>query len=133
MVKGIGIDIICIEKIRSLWENHRHRLQGVVFTEKELEAVGEGSPTQAETLPYRQALLLATTFAAKEATVKALGLPYSTRYELADIEVCRSDHQVIHLSPSLAALARTKGIDRLTCSIAAAGQYASAVVIGESL
>ena len=65
MIKGIGIDIIEIDRIREAVEKYNDSFLGKVFTEKELRYC-----RNRKALKYPE---LAVRFAAKEAYAKAMG------------------------------------------------------------
>lgn len=80
-IQGIGIDIIEIERIRRISLQWGARFEHRVYTPQELTYCGEA--------PIRYARL-ATRFAAKEATLKALGTGLTTGMSWQDVEI-RSD------------------------------------------
>lgn len=66
MIKGIGIDIVAIERIEKLVKKHNDKFLQRTFTEKEIEyCKSKSHPAQH----------YAGRFAAKEALMKALGKP----------------------------------------------------------
>ena len=65
MIKGIGIDIIEIERVQEAVEKYGERFLGKVYTEKELKYC-----RNRKALKYPE---LAVRFAAKEAYAKAIG------------------------------------------------------------
>jgi len=78
MIKGIGVDIIEIDRIRRLAEDGGERFLQRVFTEGELRyAAGK----------HRQYQHLAARFAAKEAASKALATGWSGAFRWTDVEV----------------------------------------------
>lgn len=64
MVKGVGVDLICIRRITRAYRRRPKRFLGRIFTQKEIEFLG----TKANPFPS-----MAARFAAKEAVAKALG------------------------------------------------------------
>jgi holo-[acyl-carrier protein] synthase len=78
MIKGIGVDIIEIDRIRKLADESGERFLERVFTPGELTyAAGK----------HRQYQHLAARFAAKEAASKALATGWSGAFRWTDVEV----------------------------------------------
>ena len=128
------MDIVSIEKVRSLWENHPLDVREVVFTPEELKTLKSKNIMSARSLKRltsHQARYLATRFAAKEATIKVLGLDCQTKYELKNIEVLGTGALTIRLTGVLHLSANLKGIRRLIGSCSSTKQEAIAIVIGE--
>lgn len=73
MIRGTGIDMIEIQRIQEAFDTPKKRAR--VFTEMELQLLGEGNPSR-----------MAGFFAAKEALAKALGTGISG-FGFRDIEV----------------------------------------------
>lgn len=99
------------------------RLRGRIFTQAELDyADRQRDPTQR----------LAARFAAKEATMKALGVGLG-EIRLADIEVGRhpSGAPGLHLHGQAAALADQRGVSRWWLSLSHTHLVATAVVVAE--
>ncbi len=76
MIYGVGIDIVKIERIKSIVDKWGRKFLERVFTEKEIAYCYEKKE------PY---LSLAVRFAAKEALIKAIG--HTSPVSLTDIEV----------------------------------------------
>jgi holo-[acyl-carrier protein] synthase len=82
MIRGIGVDIADIGRIRALLEKHGERFTKRVFTEGEMALCArKGDPS----------LHLAARFAAKEAAAKALGTGLAGGVRFIDIEVLGDD------------------------------------------
>jgi len=77
-IKGIGIDIVEVERIREASQRWGARFEQRVYTEQELAYCGD-TPTR-----YWR---LAARFAAKEAALKALGTGLITGMRWQDVEV----------------------------------------------
>lgn len=77
-IQGIGIDIIEVERIRDASRRWGSRFEQRVYTQQELAYCGE-TPSR-----YWR---LAARFAAKEATLKALGTGLSTGMRWQDVEI----------------------------------------------
>ncbi len=78
-IQGIGIDIIEVERIKRLSLRWGSRFEHRVYTSQELKYCGE-TPTR-----YGR---LAARFAAKEATLKALGTGLTVGMNWQDVEIC---------------------------------------------
>ena len=78
-IQGIGIDIIEVERIRRISLQWGGRFEQRVYTHQELAYCGE-TPTR-----Y---VRLAARFAAKEATLKALGTGLTVGMCWQDVEIC---------------------------------------------
>lgn len=84
MIKGIGIDIVYLSTIQSLLDAQTEESLRDVFTESEIDLC-RTSPNTLERF--------ATRFAAKEATMKALGLGWEKGgIDWTDIEVVSDEH-----------------------------------------
>ena len=77
-IQGIGIDIVEVERIRDASLRWGKRFEQRVYTQQELTYCGD-TPTR-----YWR---LAARFAAKEATLKALGTGLTTGMRWQDVEV----------------------------------------------
>jgi len=131
----IGIDVVKIRKVRHLWDNHRQRIIGVIFTDRELKEIrrrNEAELTSCAVLSARQVSHLAAKFAAKEAAIKALSLPYDLEYDLRDIEIIGLNTFSVKLYNSLPDYAKRMGFSHFKGSSAISNQVAIAVVIGGS-
>ncbi len=121
-IKGIGVDIIEVDRIRELVERKADRLEGRVFTRAELEACGNGHYDK-----------LAGRFAAKEAVSKALGTGVSgIGWDEIEIVEDASGKPCARLTGRAAHLASRLGVAAVEVSIAhtAALAVAFAVAVG---
>ncbi|MDP1808454.1 MAG: holo-ACP synthase [Actinomycetota bacterium] len=124
MIKGIGVDIVEIDRINQAIENRKDRFIKRIFTDSEQEYC-LGKPR-----PFRH---FATRFAAKEAVSKALGTG-KKGMRWTDVEVCRDGKgcPYIKLTGGAAERAREKGV----CDVAISLSFnhnnavASAVAMG---
>ena len=124
MIVGIGIDVVEIARIRRLRERWQDRFLQRVFTEAELAyALRRHDPAQH----------LAARFAAKEATLKALGTGLSMGVRWREMEVRRPRGQApcLTLSGRTAELADARGIRRLHVSLSHDAGLAVAQVLAE--
>jgi holo-[acyl-carrier protein] synthase len=119
-VIAIGLDTVDVARFREVLAR-RPRLIARVFTEAEQDECGR----RADPVPG-----LAARFAAKEATMKALGVGLGG-FAMRDVEVLRSSSGAPTLTTSGRAseLVASAGIDRLLVSLTHSGLVASAVVV----
>ncbi len=123
MIKGVGTDIVSIERIKKAITKFKSRFQKRIFT------VSEWDYCWNKKNPYPS---LAARFAAKEAVLKALGVGLGD-VDWVDIEV-RSDlagKPVINLTGKAAELARIQYISNINLSISHCVKYAVAFVVAE--
>jgi holo-[acyl-carrier protein] synthase len=124
MVVGIGIDVVEIARIRRLMERWQDRFLRRVFTDEELAySLGRHDPAQH----------LAARFAAKEATLKALGTGLSMGVRWREMEVRRARGQAprLALAGRTAELGQTRGVRRLHVSLTHDAGLAVAQVLAE--
>lgn len=119
---GVGIDAVDVERFRTMLDR-RPTLLGRMFTEGELSDLAQ----RVDPVPG-----LAARFAAKEATMKALGVGLGA-VSLSEIEVqrLRSGAPMLALSGRAAALARQRGASVLHLSMTHTATVAEAVVIAD--
>lgn len=122
VVPRVGVDLVRISRIVESLELFGDRFLRRVFTEGEI-AYASAAPAQA-------AERLATRFAAKEATIKALGL-VDRGIAWRDIEVRRGPTGAcaMALSGSAGEAAAALGAGELAVSLSHEGDYAAAVVV----
>ncbi len=135
MIVGIGIDVIDVPRIDSLWNRHRTRLCETVFTPGELAACGllpNPGPSTHTKLTAGQARSLAERFAGKEAAVKVLGPGTAVSYEYRDIEVTGTGAVIIHLAGELKRIAVRQGITALFGCCSSSNRTTVACILGES-
>jgi holo-[acyl-carrier protein] synthase len=113
-----GVDLVEIERLEEVIERYGERFLQRVFTQQELDEVGENIAS------------LAGRFAAKEAVSKALGTgigPVSWR----EIEILRGDQRepVLRLYGSAAILARQRELNQWSLSLSHTNRYAIALVV----
>jgi holo-[acyl-carrier protein] synthase len=116
-----GVDIIEIARVKRVAEEYGDRFFRRIYTEEELRYARGRAPQ------------LASRFAAKEATMKALGtgirgIPWK------DIEVTRGRGQAPRITLHRKALARAErlGLTDLALSLSHSRDFAVASVVGES-
>ncbi|KGP90087.1 4'-phosphopantetheinyl transferase [Pontibacillus chungwhensis BH030062] len=84
MIKGIGVDLVEIERIEQSLESNQRFLQRIL-TENEQALLKNITASK------RQAEFVAGRFAAKEAFAKAMGTGIGKEYSFLDITVSRTD------------------------------------------
>lgn len=122
MIAGIGLDVVPIARVASLLARHGARAAHRLFSPGErADCEGRGDPAQH----------YAARFAAKEAALKALGVPPGLKW--TDIEVRTADNgrPVLILSGAAAAAAQQRGVVAHHLSLTHAGGVAAAVVVLE--
>lgn len=125
-VKGIGVDLAQIPRLRRVVERWANRFLRRVFTEEELAYCRR----RRDPIPH-----LAARFAAKEATLKALGTGLRMGVNWREMEVRRErgEAPTMTLSGRCRAIADAKGGQRVLLSLTHDGDYAfaQAMLIGE--
>jgi len=123
MIKGLGIDLVRVDRIEGIIEKWGERFLNKIYSSAEREYCYSKA---------RPALHLAARFAVKEAVIKMLG---GNSYNLCwhDFEVKNNQEGLPELktSASLQELLKKKGIERVHISISHEQEYAIAQVIGE--
>jgi holo-[acyl-carrier protein] synthase len=121
-VVGIGVDAVDLDRFRALLAR-RPRLSFRLFTDDERAYASRAADPTAR---------LATRFAAKEATMKALGVGLGA-FSFVDVEVVRSGLGPPHLVLSGGAeeLARVAGVGRWHLSLTHTDLVAMASVLAE--
>ena len=122
MIKGIGVDIVKIERFRRAVERRRRKFLEKIFTEEELEYCFSMKD------PYPH---LAGRFCVKEAVLKSLGLGIGMGVKLKDIIVCldKSGKPYINAGDSLKKLMNKAPGSRILISISHSGEYVVAVAL----
>lgn len=124
MILGLGLDLVDVARVARILEGPAARAERFlvrVFT--------PGERSYCDGVVDR-ATRYAARFAAKEATLKALGVPAGLR--LLDIEVVRgAGAPTLRLAGTAAEAARVLGAARLHLSITHDGGTAAAVVVAE--
>jgi len=122
MIYGIGIDIVRIERMRTVVEKWGQRFLKKVFTKNEISYCYEKKE------PY---LSLAVRFAAKEALVKAVGS--AAQVSLTDIEVMNMDSgkPLMKVNGKLKDFFSVKSIKKAHLSLSHEHDYGVACVILE--
>jgi holo-[acyl-carrier protein] synthase len=124
VVKGLGIDLVELDRFEQALSRHGARLEERLFTPAERAAcAGRHDRTQA----------LAARFAAKEAALKALGTGWSRGLSFRQIEVERDTAGAPHLKlhDHAARRAAELGVQRTHVSLTHQPGVAAAVVVLE--
>lgn len=121
-VVGVGIDAVDLDRFRRVLGRRVH-LADRLFTE------GERDYARAASDPVPR---LSTRFAAKEATMKALGVGLGA-FRFAEVEVVRLGFEAptLVLHGSALERARRSGVARWHLSLTHTGQVAMALVVAE--
>lgn len=126
-IKGVGVDLVQISRLRQVVERWRHRFLGRVFTEGELAYCLQ----RRDPIPH-----LAARFAAKEAALKALGTGLSMGIRWRDLEVhrARGAAPALLLSGRFKTIGEAKGASLGLVSLTHDGDYAfaQAMLLGGS-
>ncbi|WP_147821548.1 holo-ACP synthase [Salidesulfovibrio onnuriiensis] len=77
MIKGTGLDIVEIDRIKTLWEKHGERFSRKILTDAEMTQLPRKHPVPR----------LAALFAGKEAAVKALGTGFARGVHFHCVEI----------------------------------------------
>jgi len=124
VIVGVGVDLVEIARIRRAMERWQDRFLRRVFTPDELAyALRRRDPAEH----------LAARFAAKEATLKALGtgLSMGVRWREMEVRRARGEAPTLRLSGRTGALGTARGIRALHVSLTHDGGYAFAQVLAE--
>jgi holo-[acyl-carrier protein] synthase len=128
MIIGIGIDLVSIARIRRAVEDPQtgQRFLARVFTEEEIRYC-ESRHNRHESYAAR--------FAAKEATMKALGVGWGRYAGWTEIEVVRKrrERPTVRLTGKAMEKAQELGVARLSLSLTHEAPLAAAEVVAESV
>lgn len=121
MIKGIGVDIIEINRIKRAIENSGQPFLNKIFTKREIEyCEKQKNPNQH----------FAGRFAAKEAILKAFGLSWnSVDWKTIEIISGLSGEPIVKLHTKMKQLQKRKKIKKIFCSISHFNKYALSFVI----
>lgn len=121
-IVGIGLDLVKIERIRTLAERWRERFLERLYTEAERRYCFERAS------PYAS---LAGRFAAKEAVLKAIGTGWSAGVSWQDIQVVNdgSGKPVAQVQGRAGALLQEAGVTDIHISLSHDADYAIAQVV----
>jgi holo-[acyl-carrier protein] synthase len=121
MSVSVGIDLVNVEQVKESMARHGNRYLQRIYTEQEL-ADSAGDPAR-----------LAARFAAKEATMKALGRgDEGIGWRSIAVHRAANGQPTIELSGAAAELARARGVTVLALSLTHEPQLAAATVLAET-
>jgi len=120
MIKGIGIDIIDIKRIKSIMEKFGEKFYEKILTEKEIAYC---KSYKAKPEPH-----FAGRFASKEAYSKALGTGISKEFKWKDIEILNDERGKPYIHHKVE---NEYSKYKFHVSISHTDEYATAVVIWE--
>ncbi len=120
-IRGIGIDLVDIPRMRAVIERWQERFLRRVFTEGEIEYCR----ARRDPVPH-----FAARFAAKEAALKALGtgLRFGVRWRELEVRRRRGEAPALVLTGRARQLARARG-GRLLVTLTHDGDYAMAQAV----
>ena len=122
MIRGLGIDLVTVSRIAALISRYGDRFKAKVFTEQERRYC----ETYAEPAQH-----YAARFAAKEATLKALGVPRGLRWHEMEVASGSGRQPTLRLTGAAEAAAEGLGISQTLLSLTHEGDVAAAVVVAE--
>jgi phosphopantetheine--protein transferase-like protein len=123
MIIGIGIDILNIQRIRSIYVNPDDPFFISSFSEKESrEASGHRDPV----------IYFSTRFAGKEAVIKSIGIDESIRLREIEIVDTETGRPTVSFKGQVKGIAEEKGIKKVIISLSSDGDYAVAFAIAEN-
>ena len=126
MSAGLGIDLVRIERIRQVLDDHPERFRSRVFTPTECRDAADRGVGEVASLAAR--------FAAKEAALKALGTGRGSGIGWRDVEVQRtcSGAPILLLHGAAADRARMLGLSNWRVSLTHDRETAGAVVVANA-
>lgn len=124
IVKGIGIDLIEVERVRQAVTRHPEGFRRRVFTAGEWEYCLRGREVNYASLAAR--------FAAKEAVFKALGCGWrEVPWQEVEIVMGPRGEPLVQLGTRAKAVAQEKGIETVLVSLSHTRDYAIAQAIAQ--
>jgi holo-[acyl-carrier protein] synthase len=124
MIVGVGLDVIEVDRLVSALARHPGRFEARVFTAEERRyATQRGS---------RSVEHLAARFAAKEATLKALGVPPGARWHDMEVVSGADGRPSLVVRGVVQGAASALGVGRLHLSLTHTAMMAAAVVVAEA-
>jgi len=128
MIRGVGIDLIEVDRIKKQLETSRDRFCQSVFSEKEIAYCRKGANTRI------QARHFAGRFAAKEAFLKAMGTGLRDGLAWKDVEILNNalGQPELHLKNKAKETVDKQGITNIQLSISHGRDMAAAFVILET-
>jgi holo-[acyl-carrier protein] synthase len=123
MIYGVGIDLTPIDRIERALSRHGDRFERKVFTDGE-RAYCRGRARPADHFAAR--------FAAKEAWLKALGVPEGLSWHEIEVVIAEGGRPSLSLRGEAARAVAARGVsEKMHLSLTHAGGMAAAVVVAE--
>ncbi len=122
MILGLGIDIVPIARIEHLLTRYPGRAERKLFSPREREDCRSRA---------NRAEHYAARFAAKEALLKALGVPFGLHWHEIEVRTGIGGAPHLELSGEAARAATRRGVQASHLSLTHAGGMAAAVVVLE--
>lgn len=125
MIAGLGMDIVKIRRVETLFEKHGEIFLQKILADDELALLPEKNRFSPEKI--------AGKWAAKEAVVKALGCGFGSLCAITDIHILHNEAgaPLAHLTGCGKIYAEKLGIDHIFLSITHEKEYAAAVAVLE--
>jgi len=118
MIKGVGIDLVEIQRVKKALKRWGHTLEKRILTPEEIR-VGKKRK--------EGAVFLAGRFAAKEAIFKSLGI--NPRWQEVLVLTEERGRPVVNLSREILKQTKEKGVKKILVSISHSKKYAIAQAI----
>ena len=116
---AVGVDLVEIGRVHKVLQRHRERFRSRVFTATEVQLCGDRAP------------MLAARFAAKEATMKALGTGVrGVGWREIEVLPDRRGKPLLFLYGKARARAQALGLTALDVSLSHSREFATATVVG---
>ncbi len=126
MAKGIGVDLVKVDRIADIIDRSGEKFLNKLFTEKEI-ASHHSSSKRGSDEEYEY---FASLFAAKESVVKAFGIGWrGTKGTDIEIRQDRLGAPYAKLRGGMAKLARRKGVGKIYLSLSSDSGYAVAACV----
>jgi holo-[acyl-carrier protein] synthase len=122
MIIGIGVDLTPVGRLAQAMARHPGRLEARLFTD------GERAYCRQKAMPDQH---FAARFAAKEAVLKALGVPEGLRWHELEVVSEADGAPRLALHGAAAAAATARGVRRIHLSLTHAADQAIAFVVAE--
>ena len=123
MIVGLGIDLVANTRVQQELARGEWRLGDGIFTSREISRCSRDR---------RPALCYAACFAAKEATLKALGVEVADLGMMREVEVELGDRNAIVLHERMKLESKRLGVRHVRLAIAPGKRQTGAMVILES-
>lgn len=124
MILGLGVDVCPVERIQGVVDRQGDAFVKRVFTAKEIEYAGDNRVTMER---------LAARWAAKEATIKALGAPKGMQWTEMEVVKAENGAPSMRLHGIAEIRAKELGVSRTLLTLTHAGGIAVAVVVMEGM